>query len=97
MSAITEKEFNNHEKVIQVELWNFRKKYFHGEDSDDYWRKIIEESDRISRKYNSPYVDNMLIICIEDIETRYRESAGNTVNKLEHFDHIVNILRRNYE
>lgn len=93
MSAISEEEFTKHEKTIQADLWKFRKNFYHGEDSDAYWESIVSESDRISKKHNSLYVDMMLIVCIDDIEYRY----GNKTNAAEHFDHIVNMLRKNHE
>jgi len=82
------------EKAIQQELWNFRKNFYYGEESEAFWQSIINESDTISRKYNSLYVDNMLLVCVEDIEARLHKSQNRPVDELEHFQHIVHVLER---
>lgn len=94
MSALTEEEFSKYEKAIQADLWKFRKEFYHGEESEEYWEKLYAECNRISKKHRSLYVDNMLIVCIEDIEARYNESKGRPVDELEHFEHIVNVIRK---
>ena len=96
MSKILEKEISM-EKQIQTEIWNFRKEHYHGEDNDSFWQAIFDETDRISKKYNSLYVDCMLAVCADDIETRFQISRGNDVNKLKHFDNIITMLRKKWE
>ena len=94
MSALTEDEFTKYEKSIQADLWKFRKEFYHGEESEEYWERLYAECNRISEKHRSLYVDNMLIVCIDDIEVRLHKSQNRPVDELEHFQHIVHVLER---
>jgi len=82
------------EREIQQDLWNFRRNNYYGEDSDAFWDALCDEVNRISEKHHSLYVDNMLLVCIEDIEARFNKSHGRSVNELEHFRHIFHVLER---
>ena len=68
------------ERQIQADLWEFRKKYFHGDDDAGFWIDICDEADRISKKHNSLYMDMMLCVCANDIEARYYASKGRPVD-----------------
>ena len=82
------------EQQFMAEYWNFRKKFYNGESRDSFWEELYHETNRISEKYHSLYVDNMLLVCVEDIEARYNKSQGRSVNELEHFRHIFHVLER---
>ena len=82
------------EQTFMKDFWDFRKKFYNGEDSDDYWNSIVEETDRISKRYNSIYVDNLLLCCVEDIEVRFNKSNGRPINELELFNHIVEVIKK---
>lgn len=88
------KEDIEKEREIQQDVWSLRKDNYYGEDSDNFWNVLYDKVNQISEKYHSLYVDNMLIVCVEDIEARYNRSKGKSVNELEHFRHIVHVLER---
>jgi len=58
------------------DLWQFRKKYYNPEDDQSYWNKLIEETNKLSEKWNSEYVDGMLVLCVDEIDKRYHETHG---------------------
>lgn len=69
------------EQRMQDDLWKYRIKYFHGEDADEYWIDLCDEADAITRKYNNNiYVQMMLCVCVEDIESRYYAAQGQPVD-----------------
>ena len=82
------------EQTLMKEFWDFRKKFYNGEESDSYWESIVEETNKLSKKYNSIYVDNLLLSCVEDIEVRFNKSKDRPINELELFEHIVNVIRK---
>lgn len=65
------------ERQLQTELWNFRKRFYYGEDKEVYWNSLINEADKLSKKHKSDYLDRMLLVCIDDIEDRWKQSTGN--------------------
>lgn len=55
-----------------------RKKYYHGEDNEQYWADLIDEFIAVSEKYNrNSYFDQLLLVCIDDIERRWKTTTGN--------------------
>ena len=58
------------------ELFNFRKKFYLPEDNQSYWNELIEETNKLSEKWNSEYVDGMLVLCVDEIDKRYHETHG---------------------
>jgi len=82
------------EQSFMGEYWNFRKQFYYGEESDEYWEALVAETDRLSKKYKSVYVDNILIICVNDIEIRYKKFKGKSVSELKTFDLLVEMLRK---
>lgn len=93
MASVQASEIPN-EQSFMGDYWNFRKQFYYGEDSDEYWEALVAETDRLSKKYNSAYVDNILLICVDDIEIRYKKFKGKSVNELKAFDSLVEMLRK---
>lgn len=59
------------ERAIQTDIWLLRKKYYKGEHKDEeFWTMLCEEAEELHKKYNSVYVDQMIFVCIEDIDRR---------------------------
>lgn len=59
------------------ELWGFRKKYYNADDSEEYWGSLINAAEGISKKYGNNYLDQMLLVCIDDIEDRFKQATGS--------------------
>jgi len=59
------------------DLWNYRKKYYRGEDRDEFWSMLVDDANQLSKKYNNGYFDQMLIVCVDDIERRWKITTGN--------------------
>ena len=72
-------DFENYEIEVQLykDLWSFRKEFYKGEDKEAYWNSLINEADKLSKKHKSDYLDSMLLVCIDDIEDRWKQSTGN--------------------
>ena len=93
MASVQASEIPN-EQSFMSDYWNFRKQFYYGEESEEYWEALVNETDRLSKKYNSVYVDNILIVCVNDIEIRYKKIKGENVNELKTFDSLVEMLRK---
>lgn len=76
------------ERVFMRDFWNFRKKYYDPKDDNEYWSNLIDEANALGAKYNSKYLNALIIVCIDDIESRYSKSS---------YDHKVNTLEKTYE
>ena len=92
MAQIKQEEIDK-ERELQTVIWNLRKRFFHGEDKDPFWDELYAEVERISKENNSLYVDQMLCVLIDDIETRMRQAAGETVDSVERLTHTMQIHR----
>ena len=68
------------ERAVMSDYWNFRKKYHSGEDRNEFWIELCDEADQISKKYDNLYVDMLLCVCANDIESRYYASKGRPVD-----------------
>lgn len=58
--------------AIFVEVWRFYRKYWEVSDSDEYWDKLIDESNEMCKKNNSLLLRGLLGEIIKDIERRYK-------------------------
>ena len=76
MSSVNANEIPD-EQSFMTEYWNFRKKYYNGEEHDDFWKELVDAAEKISLKYKSLYVDMMLCTCLLDIEIRYKKKTGS--------------------
>ena len=65
------------EKRFMSDLWYLRNKYYAGEDSEEFWSGLYEDSVALSKKYNSRYLDQLILICVDDIEYRYKQSTNS--------------------
>lgn len=65
------------ESKFMQDYWMLRKKFYIPEESETFWQQLIEECDRISKKYNSDFANELLIVCADDIDRRFRQQTGN--------------------
>ncbi len=64
------------EREIFKDVWEFRKRFYSPTEEPSYWKAVVEESDRISKKYKSCFVDMLLIACFSDLEARHKVNIG---------------------
>ena len=72
MASVTNKNIPT-EYAFTGDYFNFRKKFYHPEEDDDYWTAVINESDALIRKYDcNEYLKALVLVCVDDLERRYR-------------------------
>lgn len=62
------------ERQLQTELWNFRKRFYYGEDREGYWEDLCKTVNELHEKYNSTFLDMVLLCNTADIENRWKEA-----------------------
>ena len=72
-----EKEEFAYEILINKDLMSFRKAYYVPEDAEEYWSELVKAADALHRKYNNLYVDQQILVCVDDIERRWKITTGN--------------------
>lgn len=74
------------ESQFMTEYWRFRKQFYIPEDNDKYWRELVNAADSLMYKYdpeliNNPnkksHYENIVLSCVDEIETRYRKEAAH--------------------
>lgn len=85
-------EEKDRESQVFKEIWGFRKQFYSPTDEDEYWKAVFAEADRISKQFNSEFVDTMLLACYADLESRYRKTAGMKKEK-SLFEFCIKMMR----
>lgn len=93
MASVTNKDIPEEFNAFG-EFFVFRKKYYNGEDNDDFWMGLIDAADELSKAHNSAYLDQMILICVDDIDRRYMASI-NKPWKSDPLEEVYNRLQRN--
>lgn len=58
---------------IFTDVWNFFKRYYQVRDDDNFWNRVIEESNQIAVKYgHNKFANDLLIAVIKEMERRLR-------------------------
>lgn len=64
--------------------WNFHKRWFNNDGSDDTWKQIVEESGDILKEYeNMPqydFIKSLLLSVIDELEKNDKEKRKDSVN-----------------
>ena len=67
-------------KQASREIWAFFVKYFDGENTDEFWCRVIEESNDIAEKYKDTplkhYVSRYLVLCVGELNERIKNKHG---------------------
>jgi len=71
-------------------VFEFYKKYHSAPD----WESLIRESDELSAKYKSGFLDQLILVCVDDIDRRYMASI-NKPWKSDPLEEVYNRLQRN--
>lgn len=77
--AVIKKEQMPREAEFMTDLWKFRKQFYNGEDSDDFWILLVGDADVdgaaqvLMAKYDhNEYFDECVRACVADIERRWQ-------------------------
>ena len=86
------------EKTFMSDFWDFRKKYYQPEESDDYWTELDNAANKLSKKYEdteiSDYVDQMIIVCVFEIAERWKKQTGSKYVSKDILTQTYNRLKR---
>lgn len=74
MNPMTKDEIQE-AKLLWGDIWTFWKKYYHGESDEGFWENLVSDADDLGKKYGSKFVNDLLNVCINDIEDRYKLSC----------------------
>lgn len=79
-----------------TDIWRFFKKYAYVYDrkNKNYWLELIRETDELSAKYNSKLMDQLILVCVDDIDRRYMASI-NKPWKSDPLEQVYERLKRN--
>lgn len=65
----TKEEFDL-ELLMYKDMMSFRKTYYTPENDETYWAAIVDGAEQLHQKYNNNFMDQMLLVCADDIERR---------------------------
>ena len=82
------------ERDFMSEFWKFRKKFYTPDTADTYWNSLIDESTVLSNKYHSRYLDMMILVCVDDIEGRFKQMYPDRTAFDESTDPLDIVYRR---
>lgn len=57
---------------IFTDVWNFFKRYYQVRDDDNFWNRVIEESNQIAKKYDNKFANDLLISVIKEMERKLK-------------------------
>ena len=77
MAAVKNKDIPE-EFEFTGKYFEFRKKFWAPEPSDEYWSSMIEASDSLSRAYHSDYLNGLILTCVDDIDKRAKSAFGSS-------------------
>lgn len=67
----------NYVEIYKAVL-DFHRKYSKVEDTDEYWKTVVEESGQIAKRYdNHKFVRAMLSAVVDELERKAKEMRGN--------------------
>lgn len=76
MRTATAQEISEQQKIM-TEAWQLLKKYYWINENDTEWEKLIEESSRLQRKYNSSFSKAIIVAIIDEIDRSYKKRTNS--------------------
>lgn len=68
---------------IYKDIWNFHKKFQEVQTTEDYWKEVETEFDRIAKKYDeSKFVLNLLFAVNDELERLCKEMKDNSNSRV---------------
>nr|WP_296960370.1 hypothetical protein [uncultured Mediterraneibacter sp.] len=62
---------------IYADVWNFHKRFYQVDNSEMYWDQVVEESRKLSEKYKSKFVDDLLAAVLTEFERKGKKVSEN--------------------
>lgn len=62
---------------IYADVWNFHKRFYQVDNSEMYWDQVVEESRKLSEKYKSKFVDDLLAAVLTEFERKGKKASEN--------------------
>lgn len=59
--ASAELKKGTEEYMMFLDFWNLCKRFWTPEQKDDYWKDLINETDKFYKKYHTPYAKNFAL------------------------------------
>ena len=80
------------------DAWKFVKTYGQPDGSDDFWERLTQEVENLVELHNEEFMDELLLLCVYDIEQRYNRSVGEGVilEPGRQLDNLYSRLRKKY-
>ena len=83
------------EQQFFADYWTIRKRFYEPEDDENYWETVVDETVKLSEKYNrNVYFDNLLLVFVDDLEHRFRLSEGRKDTKIGSLEECYERLRK---
>lgn len=76
------------ESKFMSDFWQFRKAFRDPVDKEEFWENLVNESEKLHQKYNNRYLDQLILVCADDIERR----AG--VNRTDRKEMLMKLVER---
>ena len=81
------------ESAFMADYWNLRKRICNPEDTDVYWNDVVRSTSDLAAKYgNDEYVEQILMVCVDDIQRRAGD--GNYSGKVDMCEFLINKWRK---
>lgn len=58
------------------EIFKFYKKYYHPENTDEYWEAVMKDSGELHEKYKLPICKALLVAIINEFDRKATEEAN---------------------
>lgn len=79
------------------EFWEYMKKYHDPVDDESFWETLVKEGEALGNKYGNYFAKGMIMVCVDDIERRWKEQTGSRYIKSILLDTLYERLRKQDE
>ena len=76
------------------EFWEYMKKYYDPVDDESFWEALVKEGEALGNKYGNYFAKGMIMVCVDDIERRWKEQTGSQYIKSILLDTLYERLRK---
>jgi hypothetical protein len=70
------------------------KKYHDPVDDESFWKALVKEGEALGNKYGNYFAKGMILICVNDIERRWKQSTNNPYIDPDPLKTVYERLRR---
>lgn len=77
MAGVNSKDIPNDFNMFG-ELFNLYKKYYHPEDTDEYWKLVHDDFKALSLKYRTELTNDLSLVIIAELERKAKGDEGKS-------------------